>query len=292
MSQASIIRVAGAARARGERVLRHRFGWVGGLVLLSITAARAEEPTPALTDPTPAKGWIISLGGSLQVGPKYDGANGAGPSFMPSISWRRVGEAEGFSAPDDSFDYALYESERFNFGLAANWRAGRYASSDRRLFGMRDVPWTVEAGVFAEFWPILERLRTRVELRQGFHGHHGLIADFSADWVQRFGQFTLSGGPRFSLGNASYMRRNFGVTQTESLANGFLPPYRPSAGAKSVGFAGALQYTWSEQWATTLFARYDRMIDEAGRSPLVRTVGQRDQISVGLGATYSFTVNP
>lgn len=292
MSQASVIRASGAGRARGERALRHRFGWVGGLILLSVTAAGAEEPTPALTDPTPAKGWIISVGGSLQVGPKYDGANGAGPSFMPSISWRRVGEAEGFSAPDDSFDYALYESDRFSFGLAANWRAGRYASSDNRLFGMRDVPWTVEGGVFAEFWPILDRLRTRVEIRQGFHGHHGMVADFSADWVEKIGRFTLSAGPRLALGSAPYMRRNFGVTREESLANGFLTPYGPSAGAKSVGVAGALQYTWSEAWATTLFARYDRLIDEAARSPLVQTVGQRDQVTVGVGATYSFTINP
>lgn len=267
-------------------------GWIGGLALLSATAAGAADVTPALTDTAPAKGWIISLGGSFQMGPRYDGANAAGPSFMPSLSWRRVDEAEGFSAPDDSLDYALYETDRFSVGVVGNWKEGRYSASSRRLFGMRDVPWTVEAGVFAEFWPILDRLRTRVELRQGFHGHHGLVADFSADWVERFGAFTLSGGPRLSLGNASYMRRNFGVTRDESLANGFLAPYRPSTGAKSLGVAAALQYTWSEAWATTLFARYDRMVDVAARSPLVQTIGQRDQITVGLGATYSFTIKP
>lgn len=292
MSQASIMKAQGGRRARGERVLRHRIGWIGGLALLSVSAADAAEVTPALTDATPAKGWVISIGGTAQYGPKYDGARASSLSFMPSLSWRRVGEPEDFSAPDDSLDYALYETDRFSFGVAGGLKAGRYLSSSARLRGMRDVPWAVEAGVFAEFWPILERLRTRVELRQGFHGHHGVVADFSADWVERIGAFTLSGGPRFSLGNASYMRRNFGVTGEESLANGFLAPYRPSAGAKSVGFATALQYTWSKEWATTLFARYDRMIDEAARSPLVRTIGKRDQITVGLGATYSFTINP
>ena len=34
------------------------------------------------------------------------------------------------------------------------------------------------------------------------------------------------------------------------------------------------------------------MIDAAARSPLVQTIGQRDQITVGLGATYSFRFNP
>lgn len=266
------------------------FGMIGCLALLSATAPTmaADQAAPALADATPAKGWIVTLGGSAQLGPKYDGASAAGLSFMPSLSWRRVGEPEGFSAPDDSFDFALYETERFSIGVAGSWKGGRYSSSSARLFGMRDVPWAVEAGVFAEFWPILDRLRTRIEVRQGFHGHHGVVADLSADWVERIGRFTLSAGPRLSLGNASYMRRNFGVTPQESLINGLMAPYRPSGGAKSVGVAGAIEYKWSEEWSTTAFVRYDRMIDEAERSPIVRTIGQRDQFTVGLGANYSF----
>lgn len=277
-----------AFAASGGNVSRIGFGMIGCLALLSATAAAAAEPASAPADTTPAKGWIVTLGGSLQLGPKYDGASAAGLSFMPSLSWRRVGEPEGFSAPDDSLDYALYETDRFSFGVAGSWKGGRYSSSSARLFGMRDVPWAVEAGVFAEFWPILDRLRTRVEIRQGFHGHHGVVADLSADWVERIGRFTLSAGPRLALGNASYMRRNFGVTPAESALNGLLTPYRPSGGAKSVGFAGAVEYKWSEQWSTTGFARYDRMIDEAERSPIVRTIGRRDQFTVGLGANYSF----
>lgn len=276
--------------AYGGNALRCGLGWLGCFALLSVAVARAEEVTPALSEATPARNWIMTLGGSLQLGPKYEGASSVGVSFMPSISWRRPGEPEGFSAPDDSLDYALYETDRFSFGVAGSWKEGRYSSSSNRLFGMRDVPWTVEAGVFAEFWPILDRLRTRVEIRQGFHGHHGVVADLSADWVERLGRFTLSGGPRLSLGNASYMRRNFGVTLEETLANGLLAPYRPSGGAKSVGFATALQYTWSSAWSTTLFARYDRMIDEAARSPLVQTIGKRDQVTVGVGANYSFQI--
>lgn len=290
LSQRLARTAAGGGRACGGTALRIAIGSLVCLVLLP-AAAVAADSTPALTDATPAKGWIITLGGTAELGPKYEGASAAGFSFMPSISWRRVGEAEGFSAPDDSLDYALYETDRFSFGVAGGWKSGRYSSSSRRLFGMRDVPWSVEAGVFAEYWPIQDRLRTRVEVRQGFHGHHGIVADFSADWVERFGRFTLSGGPRLSLGNASYMRRNFGVSLPESLANGFMAPYRPSGGAKSVGVATALEYNWSEQWSTTLFARYDRMIDQADGSPLVRTVGQRDQVTVGLGASYSFRLD-
>ena len=37
-------------------------------------------------------------------------------------------------------------------------------------------------------------------------------------------------------------------------------------------------------------ARYDRLTKEASNSPLVRTIGQRDQFTVGVGANYSFQI--
>lgn len=255
-------------------------------------AAEAADlaPAPSLLTSEPASGWIVSLGGTGQIGPKYDGASKAGFSGMPSVSWRRVGEEAGFSAPDDGLDYALYETKTFSFGPVASFRAGRYSGTDSKLFGLRDVPWTVEAGAFAEFWPIEDRLRTRLEVRQGFHGHHGVVADLSVDWVEKFGAFTLSGGPRMSLGDKAFMRRNFGVSPGESALNGWLTPFTAKGGVKSAGVGTALDYQWSPIWTTTVFAKYDRLLGDADRSPIVRVLGQRDQVTFGLGATYSFKV--
>lgn len=261
------------------------------LALASGTAlANDDDDKRAMTDPAPAKGWIITLGGSFEMGPKYDGARSAGPSFMPSISWRRAGEEAGFSAPDDGLDYALYETDRFSVGVVGSYRAGRYASSNGKLFGLRDVPWSIEAGAFAEYWLVPDRLRTRIEVRQGFHGHHGVVADLSADWVERFGSFTFAVGPRLSLASAPFMRRQFGVLPYEAMLNGLVGPYKPGGGAKSLGLASSLEYAWSPSFSTTLFARYDRLVGEAAKSPLVDTIGQRNQFSVGIGVSYSFNV--
>jgi len=268
------------------------------LFALSNGAVRADDDDDdddndtkrVLTDPTPAKGWIITLGGSFQVGPKYDGAKSFGPGFMPSLSWRRVGEPAGFSAPDDSFDYAIYDTDRFDVGVVGAYNGGRYSGSTYRLRGMRDVPWAIEAGLYAEYWVLPERLRTRVEVRQGFNGHHGVVADFSADWVERFGAFTFAVGPRLSLGSASYMRRNFGVLPGEAALNGMIPAYKPGASAKSVGLATSLEYAWSPSLSTTLFGRYDRLVGDAGNSPLVDKLGERNQFTIGIGASYSFQV--
>lgn len=268
-----------------------RGAWLAAFGLAScFTAAHAADPAPVLLDPTPAKGWIITLGASLQFEPAYEGAKHLGFSGMPSLSWRRVGEPEGFSAPDDGLDFALYETDRFQIGVVGDFKSGRYSGSERKFFGLRDVPWTIQAGVFAEYWLIPERWRVRAEVKQGFHGHHGIVADLSSDWVERIGRFTLSAGPRLSLGNASFMNRNFGISPAEAALNGLYWPYRAGGGAKSAGAAAAVSYAWSETWSTTVFARYDRLLDEAANSPLVRVNGSPNQATIGVSVNYSFQI--
>lgn len=263
---------------------------IASLAGLCAGAAQAAEISGSLFSADPASGWIVTLGGSAQIGPKFDGSSIAGFSVMPSLSWRRVGEEAGFSAPDDGLDFALFETKTFSFGPVASFRSGRHSGSDSKLVGLRDLPWTIEAGAFVEFWPIQDRLRTRMEIRQGFHGHHGVVADISADWVERFGSFTLSGGPRLSLGDTAFMRRNFGVSLGESRANGWLAPFNARGGVKSAGVGMALDYRWSPLWTTMIFAKYDRLLGDADRSPIVSVLGQRDQVTFGISATYSFNV--
>lgn len=226
--------------------------------------------------------------GAGQARPRYEGASSFGFSGSPSLSWRRVGETPAFSAPDDGIGLALFDNRRFRIGPVATFRAGRYSGSEAELRGLRDVPWTVEAGMFVEFWPIIDRFRTRLEVRQGFHGHHGLVADLSADWVETFGAFTLSGGPRLSLGNGSFTRKNFGITIDEAFANGRVTPFRPQGGATSAGVGAALDYRLSLAWTTTVFVRYEHFLGDAARSPIVRVLGDRNQMTFGLRAVYSF----
>lgn len=257
---------------------------------LSLPAAsHAADAGLDLLSPTPASEWIVTLGSSVQVSPKYEGASVAGLGGMPSLSWRRVGEPADFSAPDDSFDLALYSTRQFELGPVLNFKGGRYTGSDYRLFGLKDVPWTIEAGLYLEFWPILDKLRTRLEVRQGFHGNHGIVADLSADWVERIDRFTLSGGPRLSFANASFMQTTFGVRPFEAVNSRFTP-FDPNGGLKSIGLASALGYDWSANWASTVFMRYDRLVGDAAASPITRNVGQRNQLTLGVGLNFSFTI--
>jgi len=281
-------------------MLQSRTAGILLFLLLAAAGAASAQETPATPDVStlnfgssidPTPDWIITLGVGTEFGPSYDGAKRMGWSFMPSdFSIRRAGEPEGFSAPDDGFDYTLFEAGSFAFGPVANYRSGRYRSDDYRLTGLHDIVPTLDAGAFAEYWIVPDRLRTRIEVRQALRVSEGLVADLSADWVQPYGAFTASLGPRLSLGNGAFMRTSYGVTNQEALASPYVGAFRASSGVKSFGAMAALSYKFSPSWSGTVYDGFQRLVGDAATSPITSTIGSRNQNTVGLSLSYSFGV--
>jgi outer membrane protein len=252
----------------------------------ALVSAQAADPVFATPSAIPS-GWIVTLKGNLKVGPSYPGADDYSVFGYPSLSFRRVGTVERFSAPDDGLSLSFLEESAFRIGAVGRFQGGRYLQDDRRLFGLRKVDWAVEPGIFVEYWP-LEFLRARAELRHGINGHEGFVADLGLDVVQRFGAVTLSAGPRLALGDNEFTRTYFGVTPVEAALNGQVTAYRPSGGITSVGATAAVSYDWSPQWSTTAFATYRRLVGDAADSPIVERFGSENQLGLGLSLSYSF----
>ncbi|MBF9235268.1 MipA/OmpV family protein [Microvirga alba] len=253
--------------------------------------ARAQGVEGGAPDAETSSGWIVTIGATSLFSPQYEGSAKYGLSGLPSVSFRQPNEPEDFGAPDDSLDYTLFSTSNFKVGPVVNLRSGRSTSDDIRLAGLNNYPWTIEPGVFAEFWPVPEMLRTRVEVRHGVRGQDGFVADLSMDLVQQFGAFTLSCGPRLSLADNRTMQQEFGVSPLASFRNGLVPPFNARGGVKSIGYGIGLSYDWSEQWRTTVFHRYDRLVGDAGASPITTRFGSRDQLTFGLGLSYAFRLN-
>jgi outer membrane protein len=206
---------------------------------------------------------------------------------FPLFDLRRAGTPPTFHSPRDGFGFGIVDTGRFRIGPAFKVRLGRNDSDDDRLQGLGDVDWTLEAGAFADFWPT-EWLRTRVEVRQGIGGHHGIVSDLTADVVVPVTpRLTLSGGPRTTLETASAISPYFSVTPEQSVASG-LPVYNAGGGFYSYGAGAQARYQWSPQWETHVFLEYQRLVGDAANSPIVTQIGSRDQFQVGLGVSYSF----
>lgn len=241
------------------------------------------------SQPDAGPDWIVTVGVGTQYGPTYEGASKTSVTVLPSdFDIRRAGEAPGWGAPDDAFSFSVFESHGFAIGPAADFRGGRSRSDERDLTGVHTVPATLDAGLFMEYWLIENQLRARAEVRQAVRAGQGLVADFSADWVQPYDAFTFSIGPRLSVGNGTYMRSSFGVTERDAARNGQVIPYDPSAGIKAYGALASVSYQFSPAWKATLYDKYERLTGDAADSPVTKRFGSLNQNTVGLSLSYSF----
>ncbi|MFD0938589.1 MipA/OmpV family protein [Methylobacterium trifolii] len=282
-----------------DTVARHAFLPRAALAILALVVglgcdAFAADLGTLLSSAPPAftridpNTWIVTLSGTLQVTPRYPGAEDSTLIGYPAIDLRRAGESRRFAAPDDGFSFSVYDDAAVRLGPTARFVPGRYYGDDRRhLLGFRDSRFAVEPGLFIEFYPT-PSIRTRAEIRQGVYGHHGTVGSVGADYILPLDRFQFSLGPRFNIGDASFARKYFGVPVETARVNGRVTPYDPGS-FYSAGLIGAATYTQSETWAYTAYAGYARILGAAGDSPLVRRpFGNPDQFQFGLRVDYSF----
>jgi outer membrane scaffolding protein for murein synthesis (MipA/OmpV family) len=258
------------------------------LGLLAAVPAAAADPRFA-AEPVSSAGWIVTVRANVTLSPKFEGSDERTLFAFPTFSVRRAGTNVRFSAPDDGIGIALYEQPGFAVGPVVRYRPGRYMSDDRRLAGLDDVRWAIEPGIFLEFWPT-DFARARVELRHGVFGHNGLVGTLGLDYVQRARAVTLSFGPRAEFGDGRYARDVYDVTPLEAALNGAVTPYRAGSGFTSIGATAALTYDWTPAISTTLHGGYKRLLGSAAENPVTQTFGSRDQLNIGLRASYSFSV--
>ncbi len=257
----------GLRRAKRPRQKHHDLLCMALMALTLMPAIATAEPLVTLPAPAfelpvlpPVSGtWTVMVGVGGEYKPDFEGANRSMLSPVPIFSIRRAGSAEQFRGPRDGASIALIDFGDLRAGPVGKFVASRKANNFTELNGLGDIGATVELGGFLEYFPV-DWFRTRVETRQGFGGHHGVVADFSADAIVPIIQ-----GVTFSAGNAK-------------------------GGAHSVGAGAQLSYRVNPQWEVHSYVEYQRLLGDAAASPLVTLRGSANQTTVGIGASYSFDV--
>ncbi|HYD37635.1 MAG TPA: MipA/OmpV family protein [Allosphingosinicella sp.] len=230
---------------------------------------------------------VVRIGLGAEIVPDHVGADGTRWSPMVNFDLKREGRLFEFEAPDESFGFGLIDVGSLEIGPALNLERSRKPS--RFPVPVEKVPTTIEAGAFVQLY-LADSLRVRGELRRGLGGHDGWISQLSADFVARRGDdYVFSIGPRFTWADSEYQRAYFGVTPALSAASG-LATFTPDSGARGIGAATSLTYQFSPKWGIQAYGRFERLIGDAGDSPLIRAFGSRSQISAGLALSYTFTL--
>jgi MipA family protein len=267
------------------------------MALMLVPAVAAAQPVVTLPAPPfelpigpPLSGnWTVMVGVGGGYTPDFEGAKRSMLSPVPIFSIRRAGSAEQFRGPRDGASIALIDFGDLRAGPVGKFVAARKANSYSELNGLGDVNAAVELGGFVEYFPV-DWFRTRVETRQGLGGHHGVVADFSADVIVPVIQrFTVSAGPRFTWESTKATSPYFGIDAVQAMATG-LPAFNAKGGAHSAGAGAQLSYRVNPQWEVHSYIEYERLLGDAAASPLVTLRGSPNQTTLGMGASYSFDV--
>jgi outer membrane protein len=229
----------------------------------------------------------VRVGLGAKTVPKYIGADSSEWAPLFGLSFARGDKPFKWGAPDDSAGIALISAGGFDVGPAANI-AGRRKESDVGA-PVGTVHTTIEAGGFVQY-RAGDSFRIRGELLKGLGGHDGIVGSLGADYILRNGDlYDWSIGPRVLFSNARYQRAYFGVTPEAALASG-VPAYRPGSGVHALAATTAGHYRLGGPWGLFGFARYERLVGDAAKSPIVREFGSRNQYSAGAGVTYTFVI--
>ena len=229
----------------------------------------------------------VRVGLGAQVRPEFPGADSTEVAPLWRINVAHGTEPFKFSAPDYSFGIPLISTGGFSVGPAANIASGRKNSDLNPPVGK--VPTTIEAGAFASYQPS-DSLYLRAEALKGLGGHDGIAGTIGADQIWRDGdRYVFSIGPRILFSDGRYQWAYFGVSPAVALASG-LPAYRPSGGIHGVAAATSISYQFNPRLGLFGYGRYERLVGDAAKSPIVRELGSRNQLSGGLGLSYTFTI--
>ncbi|MGI9483057.1 MAG: MipA/OmpV family protein [Hyphomicrobiales bacterium] len=249
---------------------------IAGFGLFSSPAAAQYEP------PQTARQYVLDLGAGAIFKPKYPGADkylvypfpiiGVGRFFVPGYG------------QIDSEDQSV---RGFFFYPSFDFMGKRKASDARDLVGTTTIDWALELGAGGGYR--YDWISAFAEVRQGFNGHKGQVADFGMNFTTNpFGDLKFVFGPRASWASNKYMDTYFGVTPAEAAMPGsILTPYNPSAGFKTVGISARASHPWNDKVTVHLRGEWDRFIGDADKSPII-TVGSENQFSIGLGLSYRF----
>lgn len=222
----------------------------------------------------------FELGAGALVAPDYEGSSRYQVRPWPLIRF-------GYLQLPNGFTLGGGDGQGLSVAPSFEYRAAREAKDAPELTGLSDVDAAVEIGGAVRY--TAGNVGVFGDLRYGAIGHNGITGEIGADLIATPAErLTVSAGPRLSFADDRYMRTYFGVTAGEAAGSSF-SQFSPSGGFKSAGVGAAARYDFDDRWALEAEASWNRLIGDAGKSPIV-AVGSRDQFSAGIGMVRKFSI--
>jgi MipA family protein len=254
--------------------------------------------------PSQFRDWQFSVGGGTAYGPAFLGSKDYQLSAVPDLTINY--KDSFFFSQRDGLGYNVLshlDSPSWQFGPIVRYAFERKENGDNpfriagrkstALRGLGSVTGTIEVGGYVRYqW---QDWSARAELRRGVNGHKGLVGDVSVEYghdvhalfYNEGPPLIVSLGPHATLVDHRYNETYFGVTAIQSVRSG-LPRFNAEGGLLTYGVGGSVVLPLTQHLTANLVTGFDRLADDAARSPLVSLRGSKNQFSGGVFISYKF----
>ena len=220
--------------------------------------------------------WRVVLGVAAEDEPVYPGARATRVEGGPVVNIRYRDLA--FFSIGEGLGVNILRGRYYRVGVAVGVDRGRRVPDDySNLHGLGDIAIAPYLKLFGSYvvskdFPMV----IQTDVRQLFGGAAGALGDLEA-YVPLPGssrKFVMFLGPSITWADHRYLQKEFGVTQTQSLASGD-PIFNVHGGTNSVGLGFSATYFITQHWLLNSDAAYSRLRGSAAESPITETRAQR-----------------
>ncbi len=239
-----------------------------------------------LFEPKPPD-WRVVLGAAAEAEPVYQGAAATrvygGPVF--NIRYKDI----AVLSAGEGLGYNFLRGRYYRVGVSLGYDTGRQEKADyANLRGLGNIALSPSVKLFGAYvlskdFPMVVQTDVRQIVGGGAAGTLGDLEAYMPLPGSSKG-FVMFLGPSVTWANRSYLQKEFGVTQGQSLASGD-PIFNVHGGTNSVGLGFSATKFITQHWLLNADLSYSRLLGSAADSPITETRVQR---ALALSVDYHF----
>lgn len=232
-----------------------------------------------------AEDFSVSVGSIALSRPDYEGSDESEFDILPLINIS-MGKSV-FLNTERGLGVYLMKNRDLEFGGSLGYYEARDEDDSQILNGLGDIDGGFDGRVFAKL--NLERYSLSLQLQTDITGNHdGTLLIVGAGYS--FGRHTdvdWNVKASMTFADDNYMQSYFGITTAKSGQSG-ITAYNADGGLKDLALVSNISRRIDRHWSLKGVVGYKQLLDDAGRSPLVRTLGSEHQFQFGVGVAYKF----
>lgn len=236
------------------------------------------------------------LGAGVGIAPDYEGSDDyeAQPALFGRYTWAS-GRFVDLGGSNSAGRAASLRANLISESMSSVWRFGpvfqfrpeRDDVDDNRVDRLNKVDNAFELGAYGGFstGPWSANLTFAADVSDE---HEGYVVTLDGGYAWKLDdKLRLTFRAAATYADSDYMDTYFSI-DADDAARGGLPVFDADSGMKDVGLKIAASYRINQSWGLLGSVSYFRMLGDAEDSPVVDGVGDENQFSGVIAATYHF----